>query len=706
MSTPIPLLLEQAAELLGREAWGDAAALYNQALALDPKCGPAFLVRGTARAAQRQWSEAWDDFNMAERLGVTNSTGLYRLRARANYLGNYDPEDRLDDAESLIKLAPNDADGWFYRGDSLSDLGCYEEAIESLDRAIALRPNHGDTYFERGMAWWSLDETEKATADLKISTELGSKDAGIYYRKGSYFQTVDDYEQAAKEFLQAVALDPENDHYYSFCGDVLQTLEAEGLMSGDEVEEFFLKQERLTHGSDDFMSPDRHYIYNTVQEHFGRVPLEELELTERTFPMRAMPDIQCAFDALSQNGFDVLETWATTQYGTDPVQQFSAIYTRDRGSPVRASNPKYQEYDIGEDEPFRCLKDGVWLLRSGDCGLLALLDTRSVCGMARIEVAAARTPAGLAAIERLFAAVEESVKRSRCYRGKVLSMEIKESYTGVAKGLVVHRLGVIDRTALVLPQDTLDLLDRNVINFARRRGQLAKLGMAIKKGLLFYGPPGVGKTHTVHYLATNLPDHTTLLITGDQVGNLSEYMTLARLYQPSIVVVEDVDLIARQREHMHSPIEEVMLNKLLNEMDGIDSDAAIIFLLTTNRVDVLEEALASRPGRIDQAIEFPLPTAEGRAKLVQLYSRGVKLAEEVVKSIVSQTDMVSASFIKELMRRCVQFALDRDEQAESIELSDVDAALREMLVTGGSLNKKLLGALRRGEPREVGFVRG
>ena len=137
--------------------------------------------------------------------------------------------------------------------------------------------------------------------------------------------------------------------------------------------------------------------------------------------------------------------------------------------------------------------------------------------------------------------------------------------------------------------------------------------MSQKKGLLFYGPPGTGKTHTIRYLASVLKDHTTLIITAEQVANIDEYMTLARLLAPSMVVIEDVDLIARSREDMRSPGEEVLLNKLLNQMDGLKEDTQLLLVLTTNRADTLEQALAGRPGRIDQAIEFPLPDEQGRA---------------------------------------------------------------------------------------------
>jgi ATP-dependent 26S proteasome regulatory subunit len=186
-----------------------------------------------------------------------------------------------------------------------------------------------------------------------------------------------------------------------------------------------------------------------------------------------------------------------------------------------------------------------------------------------------------------------------------------------------------------------------------------------------------------------LKDHTTLLISAEQVGLLSEYMTLARLLQPSIVVIEDVDLIAKDRANMNGPCAEAMLNKLLNEMDGLKQNSEILFILTTNRPETLEAALASRPGRVDQAIEYPLPDEIGRHKLIRLYSEGVRVADEVVMEMIRRTEGVSPAFIKELMRRSVQFHVERDGNGD-IHMEDVTSALDEMLACG--LNLKLLGA--------------
>ncbi len=360
--------------------------------------------------------------------------------------------------------------------------------------------------------------------------------------------------------------------------------------------------------------------------------------------------------------------------------------------------PLFEEIDIGEERPVRCLKNGLWLLESDGTRFAVLLERYAPFGQIqgmRFQVAAPEGPGGIRVAQDFFDRLEEAVRRAGSYRDKVLSLEVKETHSGESSGIMVHRLAPVEWDQVILPARTLELLERNVIRFVNMRARLNGLGLATKKGLLFYGPPGTGKTHTIHYLAGALPGHTTLLITAEQVGLLDEYMALARLLQPSIVVIEDVDLITRDRTTMESPCQEVLLNKLLNEMDGLRADTEILFVLTTNRPEALEAALASRPGRVDQGIEFPLPDEAGRAKLVRLYDRGLELSEEVLRATVKRTEGVSASFIKELMRRSAQFHLERNG-SESLILADVEAALEELLFSGGSLNRTLLGARAEG----------
>ena len=124
--------------------------------------------------------------------------------------------------------------------------------------------------------------------------------------------------------------------------------------------------------------------------------------------------------------------------------------------------------------------------------------------------------------------------------------------------------------------------------------------------------------------------------------------------------------------------------------DGLREDADVLVILTTNRPDQLEPALASRPGRIDQAIEFPLPDEEGRTKLVRLYSRRLEVSTALMDLIVRRTKGASPAFIKELMRRSAQFQIELGTEG-LLQQPAVDAAIEEMVFTGGALNLKLLG---------------
>ena len=98
---------------------------------------------------------------------------------------------------------------------------------------------------------------------------------------------------------------------------------------------------------------------------------------------------------------------------------------------------------------------------------------------------------------------------------------------------------------------------------------------------------------------------------------------LARRLAPSVIVVEDVDLIAQDRSQ--SPDGNPALFELLNEMDGIGSEADVTFVLTTNRVETMEAALTERPGRVDLAVEVPKPDAECRERLLRLYAASTPL---------------------------------------------------------------------------------
>ncbi|HND52854.1 MAG TPA: AAA family ATPase [Pirellulaceae bacterium] len=436
---------------------------------------------------------------------------------------------------------------------------------------------------------------------------------------------------------------------------------------------------------------------DVIAAHFAPASTGELTIAERQFPERVRADLQRAVDAKFTGKIELVRfSSVRSNYEYDGLGLTDCL-SANHHSPPEIASPSYLEVDIGEEAPIRCLKSGLWLLRNEGQPFVVLFGNATMGrGGVRFQIATLPTPEGKKLADDFYAWLEQSVARAESYRGKILSLEQSEhSYGGTAAGIKVHKLRHVERDQVILPSATIDQLDRNVIRFVQQRKQLGRYRLSTKKGLLFYGPPGTGKTHTIHYLARALPGHTTLLMTAEQIGLISEYMTLARLLQPSIVVIEDVDLIGGDRASS-SVCEQVVLNKLLNEMDGLTEDADILFLLTTNRPEALEAALAARPGRVDQAIEFPLPDAVGREKLVRLYAQHLTLDPEIIASIVRRTANVSAAFIKELMRRILQFHLERGDDGP-ITAPDVDLALEEMLFRGGPLNLKLLGADQAGQ---------
>lgn len=435
-------------------------------------------------------------------------------------------------------------------------------------------------------------------------------------------------------------------------------------------------------------------IWWLLTSHFQPTPLSELTISEREFPYRVRADLQKTVDKLfGQDVKLLLFTGVRKEYAHEAIGITDCLF-EDQNYPTLSTPAEYEEIDIGEEEAVRAPKKGLWLLEQSGCRFAVMMTPSEryghVTGL-RFQVATPNTPEGTQVSQAFYRHLEESVLVADSYRGKILSLEKPEHYLGQSEGITVHRLRRVDRDQVILPEATLSSLERNVIRFVQQRGELSRLGQATKKGVLFYGPPGTGKTHTIHYLTHALPGHTTLLISAEQVGLLDDYMSLARLLQPSIVVLEDVDLIARNREQMDSVCEEVLLNKLLNEMDGLKQEADILFILTTNRPEALEAALASRPGRVDQAIEFPLPDDDGRKKLLGLYAASLSIPDEVLTDVIRRTEGVSAAFIKELVRRAVQISLE-DGSGEQMTVKAFEGALDEMLFHGGLLNLKILGA--------------
>lgn len=381
----------------------------------------------------------------------------------------------------------------------------------------------------------------------------------------------------------------------------------------------------------------------------------------------------------------------------------SSLLVREGQYTISVTPLQYQDLDVGEAEPFAALNNGLWLFHVEQRPVAVLLSHYFKFHegtFAQVEIATLPDPASLAFARGFLAAVQSAGANSTLYRGKVLSFESGSDYSGMKAAMQVHKLPVVAREAVILDAATMARLDRHVFEFDRHRDALKRLGQSTRKGLLLYGPPGTGKTHVIRYVASNLPERTTVLITAEEVSNLQQYMLLARTLQPSIVVLEDVDLVGRSREGMNSPKTEVLLNRLLNEMDGLHDDADVLFILTTNRPEEIEEALASRPGRVDEAIEIANPDAACRTRLVSLYGDAIDFEEGAIDAVVTRSEGASAAFIKEMVRRLAQATIAAGT-GNRITVATVESVLGEAVGSRNRIGRRIVG-LASGAPERAG----
>ena len=301
---------------------------------------------------------------------------------------------------------------------------------------------------------------------------------------------------------------------------------------------------------------------------------------------------------------------------------------------------------------------------------------------ARLEILAAED----AGAESLLRALRRLMLERSVLRGQVISFSGNDYGPGAA-GVDFLPRPHVSAADVVLPDGTLSDIVRHVVGIGVHRDALRAAGRHLKRGVLLYGPPGSGKTLTVRHLLSSTPDTTAVVLAGNSIRFVTEAAELARAMQPAIVVLEDVDLIAEDRNLSHGP--QPLLFAMLDALDGLDGDADVAFVLTTNRIEVLEHALADRPGRIDLAVEIPLPDTAARHHLFELYARGLPLSAHAVADAADAADGVSGAFAKELMRRTVLLAA---EQARIVTDDDLQTALKTLLDARDRLTRQLLGS--------------
>lgn len=238
---------------------------------------------------------------------------------------------------------------------------------------------------------------------------------------------------------------------------------------------------------------------------------------------------------------------------------------------------------------------------------------------------------------------------------------------------------------LILKGEMKETIQRDMQHFFSARETYDRYGIPWKRGILFVGPPGNGKTHAVKaiinamqqpclYVKSFRSEHVT------DEDNISTVFDRARKSAPCILVLEDLDSLLNAHNRSF----------FLNELDGFASNAGIVTLATTNHPERLDPAILDRPSRFDRKYPFDLPEQPERLAYIQMWNaslnESLRLSEEGMQKLSELTDGFSYAYLKELFLSAMMRWIGEAEQG-TMEPTMVDQieVLRTQMVSAASM---------------------
>jgi cell division protease FtsH len=213
-----------------------------------------------------------------------------------------------------------------------------------------------------------------------------------------------------------------------------------------------------------------------------------------------------------------------------------------------------------------------------------------------------------------------------------------------------------------------------VVEFLKAPGSFGQLGARMPRGILLVGPPGTGKTllsravageAKVPYFSLSGSDFVEMFV-GVGAARVRDLFRHAKRNAPCIVFLDEIDALGRRRggsQIRTNEEREQTLNQLLVEMDGFNTDCAVVVIAATNRPDVLDPALL-RSGRFDRRVAIDAPDLNGRRAILSLYAAQKPLADNINLDIVArQTPGFTGADLANLLNEAAILAARNKKQA-------------------------------------------
>lgn len=319
--------------------------------------------------------------------------------------------------------------------------------------------------------------------------------------------------------------------------------------------------------------------------------------------------------------------------------------------------PEFELFDYGAED-----KEEIEIIFSG--GYLCTIDDKQVAFLVRRVFDAGRAKVGVVvefenqgmAVD-LLKELKDKIKYNNIYKNKTISLTKGEPPTFV-------RDLSYTKEDIILPDAEWVEIEDNIMNFFNSINLYKEKGLPTKRGVLLEGKPGTGKTLLVKILCSIMNDCTRIIIAPDiywDSDDIYSFYKMAKDLSPTLVIWEDIDIIA-------GPDRNAMVGSILQVLDGAIDTEGVITIASTNRSEVIDEALSKRPARFDRRLEFPIPNNNARLKMLEKFSSGLDLNDGILSQVSNQSEGLTGAALRELVM--VAFMNSKRNNRDLITLDD------------------------------------